>query len=1262
MLAVGFPAGFQESVVSTGLSAPTDMLFAPDGRLFVAEKSGRVRVIEDGVLLEDPFLEVAADPQGHHGLLSLVFDPNFENNGYIYVFYTVAEGDPAVRLSRFQVSNTDPNVADPNSETLMIDDIVMPIDIHDGGGMKFGTDGMLYVGIGDGGIAESAQDMTSLQGKLLRLDVTNFPNVIPADNPYVGVPGVREEIYAAGLRNPFKLDVDPVNDRIWITNTGDDSFEEINEAHPGANYGFPYYEGPSNDPDYDDPIYSYAHDTIGGAITAGTFYYGNAFPTEYNGDFFFADFSHQSIRRLDLSDPHAHDEGHEHEHEHEHELTSTDFAIGIPGPVDIEVGPDGALHYLDIWTGTVFRVDFVGGDNRAPEAVATSDVGFGDSPLEVTFDGSLSSDPDEDELTYSWDFGDGSSGEGATVVHTYATSGIYQARLTVMDTSGAFDVSDTITIAVDEHPPTAEIEVFPEHEFYRGGDTISFSGAGFDIEDGTLDPSALKWNVMFHHHTHTHPVFELDGVTAGSFVVPVVGETSPDVWYRITLTVTDSAGLTDSMFVDVYPHLTSIALDTNVDLSFITLDGATVSSPTVFDGVAGVMRSIEAPLLQQKGGKTYLFDSWSDGGFLEHTIQTPLAATTYTANYVLVAPDRVAASYYVAGLYEQLLGRVAEPDGLVYHVDQLMAGESPNVLIESLWNSPEHRALQVYETYSEFFDRIPAPDETAYWVDQLSSGVTEIQFARTLLTSSEFITLNRNIPFHYIDDLYKLVLKRTGTPEEIQYWVNLLNNGVAHYDIAQAFLTTGERFNVLLNRYFNAFLDRPIEPSEAVGDLFAQTSASVQLVGTKVLGSSEFLTKQAARPVIVALYDNVLHRAAADGEIEDWVNQLRTGLPREVVASAFQQSPEGLSHFVKGAYAMILDRSASDLEVSYWVGQMTGGMSEQDVQQAFYASGEFQALHPEDGDFVESLYLRILGREVEASELSSWVDAIQSGVPRATVVSSLFATDEYRSHVIAGVYAEFLGREPVANETEFWTNNLPFDGTMAAVMRTSVLSSDEYYRTAEVHTLFAHELQNESFVAALYDDILQRAASQFEIGIWTDVLDAGASRTTVAGYIWDSVEHATLVANQLYADFLERAPTSQEVDDIITLVGSSGQSVAAYSLLTTVEYSTLYSSNTSFVEALYKGVLNRTASPFEVQFWTDDLDGGLSRSAAAAVFLNSVEARNNLVDATYNNYLGEDPADEVVDTWLALFETGQTERDLALSILGGEDYYDQQSQ
>lgn len=143
MLAVGFPAGFQESVVSTGLSAPTDMVFAPDGRIFVAEESGRAGVIEDGVLLEDPFLEVAADPQGHHGLLCLVFDPNFENNGYLYIFYTVAEGDPVVRLSRFQVSNTDPKAADPNSETLMFDDIVMPIDIHDGGGMKFGTDGML---------------------------------------------------------------------------------------------------------------------------------------------------------------------------------------------------------------------------------------------------------------------------------------------------------------------------------------------------------------------------------------------------------------------------------------------------------------------------------------------------------------------------------------------------------------------------------------------------------------------------------------------------------------------------------------------------------------------------------------------------------------------------------------------------------------------------------------------------------------------------------------------------------------------------------------------------------------------------------------------------------------------------------------------------------------------------------------------------------------------------------------------------------------
>ncbi len=1256
MLAAGLPAGFQEAVLSTGLALPTDMAFAPDGRLFVTEKAGRLRVIENGVLLDDPFLTVAADPQGHHGLLSLAFDPNFETNGYLYIFYTRAEGDPAVRLSRFQVSNTDPNVADPNSEVVLLGDIPIPTDLHDGGGMAFGNDGLLYLGIGDGGIPSAAQDMTSLLGKLVRLDVSNYPNIIPADNPYVGTPGIRDEIYAAGLRNPFKLAVDEVDGRIWVTDTGTDKFEEINEVTAGANFGWPNFEGNSGNLAFDDPIYTYAQTGVGGAITAGTFYRGNLFPTEYEGDFFFADFSHQVVRNLDTTN-----------------FVETDFATGIAGPVDIEVGPDDALYYLDIWTGSVFRVDYVGGGNRSPEAAATANVTFGASPLTVTFDGSLSSDPDNDNLFFSWNFGDGYPPmPGVSVVHTYTTPGVYTALLTITDGNGGSDVFP-ITIAVDESPPVGQISVSPENPLYRGGDTINFSGTGVDAEDGVLDPSAFRWNITFQHNAHTHPfIGPLDGVTGGSFVVPALGESASNTFYRVNLTVTDSAGLSSTSFVDIFPQVTQVTLDTNPGLLDVVLDGATVSGPVVFNGVAGIVRPIAAPLLQQRDGETYLFDSWSDGGFIQHTIATPVSPTTFTANYLTVAPDRVATSYFVSGLYDKILNRVADPAGLVFQVDRLMAGESPANIIQSLWESDEYRARQVVELYSEFLDRIPAPDEIAFWVGQFNAGVTEIDAARTILSSSEFVTLANNVPQIYVSELYSLVLQRSGTPAEIQFWVDSIDSGVPRADVANAFLTSGERYNVMLDRFYQAFLDRPLAPSEAIGDLYAAGVTPLQDVGQSVLNSPEFLTKQAARAVVVALYDNVLFRTATTSEIDYWVNQLQSGTPRETVAVAFDQSPEGLGYFVTEEYASILERLPSTAERDFWVTQVAGGVTEQGVSNAFFTSSEYNALHPDDSGFVSSLYDKIVGRPADTFGLGAWVGALQSGVARATVVAAFFATAEYRAGVIGGVYSEFLGRTPIASETAFWAATLPTDGTIATTFRTAVLSSDEYYRTAEVRMVFATVtggtatttiLSNQSFVAALYVDVLERSATPDEIGSWTAQLVAGVSQFTVASQIWDSPERASLVANDLYTNLLGRTPSALEIANVATLLGTGGQtSDAAFNVLTSNEYDTQYAPNDAFVDALYADILKRTATSAENQFWATQLASGTQRTSAVSAIQNSNEARNNLVDAAYNDYLDRVPTTAIAADWLAKLSSGvQSERDLALTLLSSSEYYDLQS-
>jgi len=516
------------------------------------------------------------------------------------------------------------------------------------------------------------------------------------------------------------------------------------------------------------------------------------------------------------------------------------------------------------------------------------------------------------------------------------------------------------------------------------------------------------------------------------------------------------------------------------------------------------------------------------------------------------------------------------------------------------------------------------------------------------------------------------VYKRPGTSAEIQFWVDTLNNGVTHYDVAKVFLTSGERYNVMLNRYYTNYLNRSLAPSEAIGDVYAASVTPLQDIGQSVLDSQEFLTNEAARPIVVALYDNVLLRTADDAEVDFWVNQLLAGTSRQTVAASFHQSVEGLGLFVTDTYNTILERLPTVAEHDDWVAQIVGGANEQDVANNLFNSSEYNGLYPDDSDFVNSLYDKILGRPADMASFNSWVGALQSGIPRSTVVATFYSSAEYRARVITDVYTDFLGRIPVASETSFWLANLPSDGTIVASMRTSVLSSDEYYRTAEVRTTLATtagsvpgttSLSNESFVAALYVDILERSAAQTEVDAWTAQLATGVSRLTVTSQIWDSSERAILVANNLYAELLNRAPTAQEVSGITTLLGTGGQTLdAAFGVFTSSEYNTLHTPDVAFVDALYADILKRVATSAENQVWSSQLAAGTQRAVVVSDFQNSSEAWTNLIDAAYNDYLGQDPSPTVTADWLAKLSSGaRNERDLALALLSSDEYYELQS-
>ncbi len=274
-----------------GLNFPVDLANAGDGRFFVVERLGRIIVIdENGNKLSTPFLDLGSQinsSPNERGLLGLAFHPDYSNNGFFYVNYTRSDGD--TRVSRFSVDANDPNVADPNSEEIIIE-IEQPEWNHNGGDLNFGADGYLYIGMGDGGFGGDpdnyGQNRQSLLGKMLRIDISTTPYTIPADNPFVNDDETLDEIWALGLRNPWRFSFDRETNDMWIGDVGQQIWEEIDfqpaDSPGGENYGWRCYEGdnPFNTSgcgpatDYVMPAHDYSHSGLHCSVTGGYVYRG----------------------------------------------------------------------------------------------------------------------------------------------------------------------------------------------------------------------------------------------------------------------------------------------------------------------------------------------------------------------------------------------------------------------------------------------------------------------------------------------------------------------------------------------------------------------------------------------------------------------------------------------------------------------------------------------------------------------------------------------------------------------------------------------------------------------------------------------------------------------------------------------------------------------------------------------------------------------------------------------------------------------------
>ncbi len=356
--AATLPSGFSETLIANGISNPTAFAFASDGRIFVTQQNGNLRVIKNNTLLATPFVTLTVNSTGERGLLGVALDPDFPNTPYVYLYYTATTPTIHNRVSRF---TADGDVAAANSETILLDLEDLGATNHNGGALHFGNDDKLYVAVGENALPANAQTLNNRLGKILRI---NSDGSIPNDNPFYNTAtDLNRAIWVMGLRNPFTFGFQQTTGRMFINDVGAGTWEEINDGIAGSNYGWNACEGFCNPPNasYRDPLLAYPHsggDYNGCAIVGGAFYNPTTvqFPADYVGDYFFADLCRGWIRKYDIASN-----------------TSTEFATGVSSPVDLYVSGDGALYYLARGAGAVLRVTLSSPQNTAtPTATRSS--------------------------------------------------------------------------------------------------------------------------------------------------------------------------------------------------------------------------------------------------------------------------------------------------------------------------------------------------------------------------------------------------------------------------------------------------------------------------------------------------------------------------------------------------------------------------------------------------------------------------------------------------------------------------------------------------------------------------------------------------------------------------------------------------------------------------------------------------------------------------------------------------------------------------
>ena len=593
---VELPEGFVfEEYFIDGLAQPTDLKVAPDGRIFIAEKGGAIRIVENGTLLDQPFYTVTTQSPNERGLVGIALDPNFEINGFVYMMYTLPLDNQNIVARVTSAGNT----AIPGSEIELIRFDRMWAAFHNGGAMVFDTEGKLIIGTGDGTGYTSAQDMNSTLGKIIRI---NTDGTIPTDNPFYNEnDSVYRAIAAIGIRNPYTMAASPSTGRIFFNDVGNIDYEEVNEYIIGSNYGWYPIEGmlngaPAPEGNYLDPIYAYDHD-FGCAVVGASFYEPEIqqFPDGYFGKYFFLDLCKG---KLLFMDPNSYE--------------VVEFATGLKEAYNnLEVGPDGYLYLVNVIDGNMARISYVGVNSppHISEHPASQVVAVGE---DIRFQVEASGE----ELEYRW-FRNGNqipSQQGASLILTNVQLSDHGSEfsVTVSNPNGSITSNIASLTVVDGSRPSISFQNVPAT--YEAGDTIPFSALVSDPDQQDMPPQSLTWEIKFHHDDHAHPAMPpTTGIHTGEYIVEKYGEVDTNVFFRIHLTAEDSSGLTTTDFIDVQPEKVTMLLTTEPEGIAINADGSDVITNFPLRSVKSLNRTLKASPHMVVGDSLYQFVQWEDG-------------------------------------------------------------------------------------------------------------------------------------------------------------------------------------------------------------------------------------------------------------------------------------------------------------------------------------------------------------------------------------------------------------------------------------------------------------------------------------------------------------------------------------------------------------------------------------------------------------------------------------------------------------------------